>query len=151
MFCPLKEIPLLCSISCSFLVFLNWRLKVTKNLQLIFFKLMKNFRGSALAAGVGTPESVPHELLKSSLHFYSGYKHRDCLVLQYDIIVQFPNIRHNCSYYKRKNHRNASLRCAQWKVFCAIGSSRISKRERNCLYNNDLSVLGSEIFRAYFA
>lgn len=30
---------------------------------------MKNFRGSALAAGVGTPESVPHELLGSSLHF----------------------------------------------------------------------------------
>ena len=28
---------------------------------------MKNFRGSALAAGVGTPESVPHELLRSSL------------------------------------------------------------------------------------
>lgn len=38
---------------------------------------MKNFQGSALAAGVGTPESVPHELLKSSLHFYLGYKHRD--------------------------------------------------------------------------
>ena len=30
---------------------------------------MKNFRGSALAAGVGTPESAPHELLGSSLIF----------------------------------------------------------------------------------
>jgi hypothetical protein len=40
---------------------------------------MKNFRGSALAAGVGTPESAPHELLGSSLHFYLGYKHRDCV------------------------------------------------------------------------
>ena len=39
---------------------------------------MKNFRGSALAAGVGTPESVPHELLRSSL-FYLGYKHRNCV------------------------------------------------------------------------
>ena len=40
---------------------------------------MKNFRGSALAAGVGTPESAPHELPRSSLHFYLGFKHRDCL------------------------------------------------------------------------
>ena len=47
----------------------------------ILFKLMKNFRGSALAAGVGTPESVPHELLGSSLRFYLVFKHRDC----YDI------------------------------------------------------------------
>ena len=30
---------------------------------------MKNFRGSALAAVVGTPESAPHELLGSSLIF----------------------------------------------------------------------------------
>ena len=31
---------------------------------------MKNFRGSALAAGVGTPESAPHEPSgKLSLHF----------------------------------------------------------------------------------
>ena len=30
---------------------------------------MKNFRGSALAAGVGTPESAPHELLGSTLIF----------------------------------------------------------------------------------
>ena len=43
----------------------------------ILFKLMKNFRGSALAAGVGTPESVPHELLGSSLRFYLVFKHRD--------------------------------------------------------------------------
>ena len=33
------------------------------------YQLMKNFRGSALAAGVGTPESVPHEFLGISLHF----------------------------------------------------------------------------------
>ena len=46
---------------------------------------MKNFRGSALAAGVGTPESVPHELLGSSLRFYLVFKHRNC----YDII-KFP-------------------------------------------------------------
>ena len=39
---------------------------------------MKNFRGSALAAGVGTPESAPHELLGSSLHFYLRFKHRNC-------------------------------------------------------------------------
>ena len=38
---------------------------------------MKNFRGSALAAGVGTPESAPHELRRSSLHFYLGFKHRN--------------------------------------------------------------------------
>ena len=38
---------------------------------------MKNFRGSALAAGVGTPESAPHELPRSSLHFYLVFKHRD--------------------------------------------------------------------------
>ena len=38
---------------------------------------MKNFRGSALAAGVGTPESVPHELLGSSLRFYLVFKHRN--------------------------------------------------------------------------
>ena len=44
---------------------------------------MKNFRGSALAAGVGTPESVPHELLRSSLHFYLGYKHRDYLKMAF--------------------------------------------------------------------
>ena len=44
----------------------------------ILFKLMKNFRGSALAAGVGTPESAPHELLGSSLHFYLRFKHRNC-------------------------------------------------------------------------
>lgn len=43
----------------------------------ILFKLMKNFRGSALAAGVGTPESVPHELLGSSLRFYLVFKHRN--------------------------------------------------------------------------
>ena len=42
---------------------------------------MKNFRGSALAAGVGTPESVPHELLGSSLRFYLVFKHRDCFVI----------------------------------------------------------------------
>ena len=42
---------------------------------------MKNFRGSALAAGVGTPESVPHELLGSSLRFYLVFKHRDCLTV----------------------------------------------------------------------
>ena len=38
---------------------------------------MKNFRGSALAAGGGTPESVPHELLGSSLRFYLVFKHRN--------------------------------------------------------------------------
>ena len=38
---------------------------------------MKNFRGSALAAGVGTPESAPHELHGSSLRFYLVFKHRD--------------------------------------------------------------------------
>ena len=42
---------------------------------------MKNFRGSALAAGVGTPESVPHELLGSSLRFYLVFKHRDCFIV----------------------------------------------------------------------
>ncbi len=42
---------------------------------------MKNFRGSALAAGVGTPESVPHELLGSSLHFYLVFKHRNCFTI----------------------------------------------------------------------
>ena len=41
---------------------------------------MKNFRGSALAAGVGTPESAPHELLGSSLHFYLRFKHRNCFI-----------------------------------------------------------------------
>ena len=40
---------------------------------------MKNFRGSALAAGGGTPESVPYELLGSSLRFYLVFKHRDYL------------------------------------------------------------------------
>ena len=45
---------------------------------------MKNFRGSALAAGVGTPASAPHELPRSSLHFYLGFKHRDCL---FDVVV----------------------------------------------------------------
>ena len=43
---------------------------------------MKNFRGSALAAGVGTPESVPYELLGSSLRFYLVFKHRDYLPKQ---------------------------------------------------------------------
>ena len=38
---------------------------------------MKNFRGSALAAGVGTTESAPHELLGSSLRFYLVFKHRN--------------------------------------------------------------------------
>lgn len=47
---------------------------------------MKNFRGSALAAGVGTPESVPHELLGSSLRFYLVFKHRDCFQVD-DTIV----------------------------------------------------------------
>ena len=46
---------------------------------------MKNFRGSALAAGVGTPESVPHELQGSSLHFYLRFKHRNCFVFLFDI------------------------------------------------------------------
>ena len=41
---------------------------------------MKNFRGSALAAGVGTPESAPHELLGSSLRFYFDFKHRNLFV-----------------------------------------------------------------------
>lgn len=50
---------------------------------------MKNFRGSALAAGVGTPESVPHELLKSSLHFYLGYKHRDWFCVAMAIVTAF--------------------------------------------------------------
>ena len=49
----------------------------------ILFKLMKNFRGSALAAGVGTPESAPHELLGSSLHFYLRFKHRNCFGISY--------------------------------------------------------------------
>ena len=52
--------------------------KTQKIDSFILFKLMKNFRGSALAAGVGTPESVPHELLGSSLRFYLVFKHRDC-------------------------------------------------------------------------
>ena len=34
---------------------------------------MKNFRGAALAAGVGTPESVPHESEQDSFDF----KHRN--------------------------------------------------------------------------
>lgn len=39
---------------------------------------MKNFRGSTLAAGVGTPESAPHELRRSSFHFfYFDFKHRN--------------------------------------------------------------------------
>ena len=42
---------------------------------------MKNFRGSALAAGVGTPESAPHELLGSSLHFYLRFKHRNFFIV----------------------------------------------------------------------
>ena len=45
---------------------------------------MKNFRGSALAAGGGTPESVPHELLGSSLRFYLVFKHRNCF---FEILV----------------------------------------------------------------
>ena len=49
---------------------------------------MKNFRGSALAAGVGTPESVPHELLGSSLHFYLRFKHRNFFNIQ--LIARFP-------------------------------------------------------------
>ena len=44
---------------------------------------MKNFRGSALAAGVGTPESAPHELQGSSLHFYLRFKHRNCFGISY--------------------------------------------------------------------
>ena len=49
---------------------------------------MKNFRGSALAAGVGTPESVPHELLGSSLRFYLVFKHRNCF--PFSIVVPLP-------------------------------------------------------------
>jgi len=45
---------------------------------------MKNFRGAALAAGVGTPESAPHELQGSSLHFYSDYKHRNLFLYRYN-------------------------------------------------------------------
>ena len=44
---------------------------------------MKNFRGSALAAGVGTPESAPHELLGSSLRFYLVFKHRNCIYVNF--------------------------------------------------------------------
>ena len=50
---------------------------------------MKNFRGSALAAGVGTPESGPHELQESSLHFYLRFKHRNCLIRAAKVSVFF--------------------------------------------------------------
>ena len=49
---------------------------------------MKNFRGSALAAGVGTPESAPHELLGSSLHFYLRFKHRNCFCVESRRVVE---------------------------------------------------------------
>lgn len=38
---------------------------------------MNNFLGSALAAGDGTPEIVPHELRSCSLNFYLRFKHRN--------------------------------------------------------------------------
>ena len=62
---------------------------------------MKNFRGSASAAGVGTPESAPHELLKSSLHFYLAFKHRDFYKKGNDGSISVDRILHEKMDYQR--------------------------------------------------
>ena len=70
---------------------------------------MKNFRGSALAAGVGTPESAPHELLGSSLRFYLGFKHRDYYYTLQSVHRFNNNIRNMFSEIKERGITNLIL------------------------------------------
>ena len=80
MFCPLKEILLLCVISCSFLVCFWLAFKINQKSTAYLFQTHEKLPGVCLSGRGRNPWERPSWASQKLTRYYLDYKHRNCVV-----------------------------------------------------------------------